>query len=468
MSGAALETWAVVGAVWVVAARPLGRYLVRVVNREPTVLDPWLTAIEHWCLGRLAGVGRRGAEPAPSGSLAWYGLGAMAVALACGWSARVLGTAAGPGSAVCAVFTVAALLGGMAAQLAVVLTGLRALGGHAPGRLALDWVRLLTRVALPLVLVLGIALAAAGVANSVQAPQALLDAARLVSGHSVPVAGLAFSGSANVIAVAAMGLLPVAVFRAAGPLTRSFALGRALPLVLVAWFGLVGVGVEWTSGIGLAGVPAAWGLSGAALHTAAGATLGLGAGPVLTGLWPDMVATAGQLAQVAGGPAGGGLLPLMGLAVLTAVVVNLMRGRSPVFLGRRVGLGAIVAGAALYGMRPVLVLGTLGVMAAIGPASGSLAMRVASVAASLGSPHLGAMPWAGALGVLSLVGTYAPWVIWLRWAGTGLRPEPRLRFEEGLVGGRAWLAALLIASVAMTALLFLPVLALAPVLGANS
>ncbi len=454
MPGAALETWAVVAAVWAVATRPLGRYVVRVVNREPTMLDPWLTRAEHWFVGRFGG---DALESSPS---FWrYGASALAVALGCGWAARLAGTAVGSAPPADAALAVAALLGGTAAQLAVVLVGLAALGGRAPGRMAVDWLRLVLRVLVPLVLVMDVVLTAAGVG----AAAALWDAARLVSGHSVAASSLVFSGSANVLAAACLGLLPLAVFYAAGPLTGRPALGRALPLVLVIWFGMVGAAVEWTSGSSLAGVPAAWGPAGAALHATAGAALGTGPGPVLTGVWPATLATAGQLAQVIGGPAGVGLLPLMGLAILTAVVVNLMQGRSPVFLGRRVGRGAILAGAVLYGTRPVLVLGTLGVLAVAGPRQGSLATRLTTVVATVASPHFGGT---GALGVVSLVATYVPWVVWLRWAETGVRVEPRLRFGEGLVGERAWLAALLAASVAMTALLFLPVLALAPVVGA--
>ncbi len=132
------------------------------------------------------------------------------------------------------------------------------------------------------------------------------------------------------------------------------------------------------------------------------------------------------------------------------------------FLGRRVGRGAILAGAVLYGTRPVLVLGTLAVLAVEGPRLGPLTTRLATVTAAVASPH---WPWTGALGVVSLIATYLPWAVWLRWAETGLMREPPLRFGDGLVGECAWLAALLTASVAMTALLFLPVLALAPVVG---
>lgn len=416
------------------------------------MLDPWLSGVEHWLVGPL---GRDAPEPSPS--LWRYGASALAVALACGWAAGRLG-ATGASTPTGAALAVAALLGGTAAQLAVVLAGLAALGGRAPGRMALDWLRLVLRVLVPLVLVMDVVLTAAGVG----APAALWDAARLVSGHTVGAASLVFSGSANVLAAACLGLLPLAVFYAAGPLTGRPALGRALPLVLVVWFGAVGAAVEWTSGLSRAGVPAAWGAAGAALHATAGAALGSGPGPVLTGVWPATLATAGQLAQVIGGPAGIGLLPLMGLAMLTAVVVNLMQGRSPVFLGRRVGRGAILAGAVLYGTRPVLVLGALGVLAIGGPRPGTLAALLGTVATTVASPH---WPWTGPLGVVSLVAAYLPWAVWLRWAETGLRREPPLRFGEGLVGERAWLAALLTASVAMTALLFLPVLALAPVVG---
>ncbi len=278
------------------------------------LLDPWLSGVEHWFVGRMGG---ESLEPSPG--LWRYGASALAVALGCGWAARLAGSAVGS-APTDAALAVAALLGGTAAQLAVVLVGLAALGGRAPGRMAVDWLRLVLRVLVPLVLVMDVVLTAAGVGE----PTALWDAGRLVSGHSVAASSLVFSGSANVLAAACLGLLPLAVFYAAGPLTGRPALGRALPLVLVIWFGVVGAAVEWTSGSSLAGVPAAWGAAGAALHATAGAALGTGPGPVLTGVWPVTLATAGQLAQVIGGPAGVGLLPLMGLAILTAVVVNMM------------------------------------------------------------------------------------------------------------------------------------------------
>lgn len=454
-----------VAAAWALATRPLGRYLVRVVNRESTVLDPWLAGVEHFWLRRLALAGGR----APG--WAGYVVGAAALSLAGGWLGQLpgptvglVGLAADGGRVVCRLLVPAAFL-------SVASTGLKALGGRGPGPLVPDVLRVLTRVLLPLGILVAAALAMAGVPSGLAhtGPRALLDAAGILAGQGISPARVGLPAAANWVGVVAMGLLPLAVFYSVGPLTGHRALGRAVTLLMGLGFAAL-VLVLAATATGGAGMPTAWGPAGSVLRWAAGAVLGSGRSRPPGAGAAEVAWVAGRLAQVIGGAGGAGLLPLMGLAVLVVMVVSLMQGQSPRWLGRPLGRHEIMAGAVLYGLRPVAVLAALALAAGVGRAPpGPLLVPLTHLSRVLGATSPGApAAWRGGLAAARVVAVYLPWAAWMALTRGWVQQAPRLRADAGLATTGAWLAALASASLIMAALLFVPVLALAPAVGGGS
>ena len=449
---AALALWALVAAAWALASRPLGRYLVRVLNGEATVLDPWLSGIEHLWMGRAAGKSR---------SWAGYVAGAAAASLVGGWLWQLPGPVGGAQGLVADGVRGTGLLLVPAASVAVAATGLRALGGRRPGAIVEDLLRLLTRLLFPLAILAALALAAAGDPGRL----ALMEACGLLAGRGIPAAIVGLPAAANLVGVVGMGLLPLAVFYSVGPLTGNRALGRALTLLMGLGFAALVLVLAATAG-DRAGMPTAWGPGGTLLRWAASSTLGAGRAGPPGGGGAQVAWLAGRLSEVIGGAVGAGLLPLMGLLVLVVVVVSLMKGHSPRFMGRPLGRHDILAGAVLYGMRPVLVLGALALLAGFGREPPAPLLSVlAHVARVLGSWAPGAAPWNGGLQLAGVVAAYVPWAAWIALVRGWAQGTPRLRADVGLGTTAAWLAALASASLVMTALLFLPVLALAPVVG---
>jgi K+-transporting ATPase ATPase A chain len=184
-----------------------------------------------------------------------------------------------------------------------------------------------------------------------------------------------------------------------------------------------------------------------------------------------------QLGEVAPGGTGSGLYGLLVLAVITVFVAGLMVGRTPEYLGKKIG-GREIKFASLYFLTtPVLVL--VGAAAAMATSNHETALNVGphgfsevlyaftSAANNNGSAFAGITVntpwWNTALGLAMLFGRFAPIVFVLGMAGSfaqqkhvpasaGTLPTHKPLFITMVVG----------VTVILVALTFLPALALGP------
>ncbi|MGC4893696.1 potassium-transporting ATPase subunit KdpA [Micromonospora sp. DT31] len=184
-----------------------------------------------------------------------------------------------------------------------------------------------------------------------------------------------------------------------------------------------------------------------------------------------------MLGEVAPGGVGAGLYGLLILAVITVFVAGLMVGRTPEYLGRKIGAREIKFASLYFLVTPALVL--TGTAAAFATGNASTALNVGphglsevlyaftSASNNNGSAFAGITVntpwWNTALGLCMLLGRFLPIIFVLALAGSLARQQPTPASEGTLPTHRPLFVGMVVGvTVVLVALTFLPALALGP------
>ncbi|MEE6259809.1 potassium-transporting ATPase subunit KdpA [Plantactinospora sonchi] len=184
-----------------------------------------------------------------------------------------------------------------------------------------------------------------------------------------------------------------------------------------------------------------------------------------------------MLGEVAPGGVGAGLYGLLILAVITVFVAGLMVGRTPEYLGKKIGAREIKFASLYFLVTPMLVL--IGTAAAFATGNNTTALNVGphglsevlyaftSASNNNGSAFAGITVntpwWDTALGLCMLLGRFLPIIFVLGLAGALARQKPVPASEGTLPTHRPLFVGLVVGvTVVLVALTFLPALALGP------
>jgi K+-transporting ATPase ATPase A chain len=184
-----------------------------------------------------------------------------------------------------------------------------------------------------------------------------------------------------------------------------------------------------------------------------------------------------MLGEVAPGGTGSGLYGLLILAVITVFVAGLMVGRTPEYLGKKIGSREIKFASLYFLITPALVL--VGTAAAFATGNNSTALNVGphglsevlyaftSASNNNGSAFAGITVntpwWDTALGLCMLLGRFLPIIFVLALAGSLARQAPTPASEGTLPTHRPLFIGMVVGvTVILVALTFLPALALGP------
>lgn len=235
-------------------------------------------------------------------------------------------------------------------------------------------------------------------------------------------------------------------------------------------------------GAALEGKEVRFGVSGSATYAAATTLTSTGSvnsfHDSYTALGGGVLLFNMALGEVAPGGAGAGLYGMLVLAVITVFVAGLMVGRTPEYLGKRIGIREIKFAALYFLVTPALVLA--GTATALATESGRAGMlgdgahgfsevlyAFTSAANNNGSAFAGLTantPWYNtALGLAMALGRFLPIIFVLALAGSLARQQPVPASAGTLPTHRPQFVALVVGvSVILVALTFLPALALGP------
>lgn len=409
-----------------------------------------------------------------------------------------------------------------AVGMAVAVALVRGFARHGTDRLGSFWVDLVrgtVRILLPLAFVAAVALLLGGVVQNLAGPADVttLDGATqtLVGG---PVAsqeaikdlgtnggGFFNANSAhpfenptpwtNLLEVFLLLAIPFSLPRTFGRMVGDRRQGYAIVGVMATiWAAAVAV-TTWAELRGLGTVPQAAGgamegkevrFGAAASALFAASTTGTSTGSVnsfhdsFTGLGGGVTLANMMLGEIAPGGVGAGLYGMLVLAVLTVFLAGVMVGRTPEYLGKKIGRREITVVALYVLTMPTLLL----VGAAVTAASPELAAAsvqdpgahglseilyaYASATNNNGSAFAGfaaATPYQNvALGVGMLLGRFVPIVLVLALAGSLARQQPAAVGAGTLpTHGPVFAGLLGFVAVVVAGLTFFPALALAPV-----
>ncbi len=184
-----------------------------------------------------------------------------------------------------------------------------------------------------------------------------------------------------------------------------------------------------------------------------------------------------MLGEVAPGGVGSGLYGMLVLAVITVFIAGLMVGRTPEYLGKKIGPREIKIASLYFLVTPALVL--IGVAAALATGNWRTALNTgphgfsevlyafASAANNNGSAFAGITVntawWNTALGIAMLLGRFLPIVLVLALAGSLAEQHPVPDSAGTLPTHRPLFIGMLIGvTIILVALTFLPALALGP------
>lgn len=190
-----------------------------------------------------------------------------------------------------------------------------------------------------------------------------------------------------------------------------------------------------------------------------------------------------MLGEVAPGGVGSGLYGLLILAVITVFVSGLMVGRTPEYLGKKIGAREMKLASLYFLVTPAIVL--IGTAAAFATGHNSTALNVGphglsevlyaftSAGNNNGSAFAGITVntpwWDTALGLAMLLGRFLPLVLVLALAGSLARQRPVPESEGTLPTHQPLFVGLVVGvTVVLVALTFLPALALGPIAEALS
>nr|WP_221381505.1 potassium-transporting ATPase subunit KdpA [Actinoplanes polyasparticus] len=185
-----------------------------------------------------------------------------------------------------------------------------------------------------------------------------------------------------------------------------------------------------------------------------------------------------MLGEAAPGGTGSGLYGLLILAIITVFVAGLMVGRTPEYLGKKIGAREMKLASSYFLITPALVL--IGTAAAFATGNNSTALNVGphglsevlyaftSASNNNGSAFGGITVntpwWDTALGLAMLLGRFLPMVLVLALAGSLARQKATPESEGTLPTHQPLFVGLVVGvTVVLVALTFLPALALGPI-----
>ncbi|MFF5564085.1 potassium-transporting ATPase subunit KdpA [Streptomyces sp. NPDC012623] len=300
-------------------------------------------------------------------------------------------------------------------------------------------------------------------------------------------------GVSNLFEIFLILLIPSAMTRTFGRMAGSLRQGYAiLAAMVVIWIGFTAL-MMWTefhhggrafdlAGGAMEGKEVRFGIGGSSIFAVAATLTSTGAVNSFlssyTGFGGGIAMLGMQLGEIAPGGVGSGLYGMLVMAVIAVFLAGLMVGRTPEYLGKKIGTREIKLAACYLLITPALVLCFTAVAVAL-PTAGSSAANpgphgfseilyaYTSAANNNGSAFAGLAadtPWFNTtLGVVMLVGRFVPMVFVLALAGSlaGQRPVPEslgtLRTDKPLFSG------VLVGTIMIVAgLTYFPALALGP------
>jgi K+-transporting ATPase ATPase A chain len=282
--------------------------------------------------------------------------------------------------------------------------------------------------------------------------------------------------------------LPRVFGRMVGQNRQGYAIVAVMAILAIAsialtnTFELVGNGtVPHAVGAAMEGKDVRFGVSNSATFAAATTLTSTGAvnsfHDSYTALGGMMPMANMMLGEVAPGGVGAGLYGLLILAVITVFVAGLMVGRTPEYLGKKIGAREIKFASLYFLITPALAL--IGTAAAFGSGHNSTALNVGphglsevlyaftSASNNNGSAFAGITVntpwWDTALGLCMLLGRFLPIIFVLGLAGSLARQKPVPASEGTLPTHRPLFVGMVVGvTVILVALTFLPALALGP------
>jgi K+-transporting ATPase ATPase A chain len=412
---------------------------------------------------------------------------------------------------------------GMAVAVALVRGFVRA-GSDRIGNFWVDLVRGVTRVLLPISFVAAIVLVALGVTMSLHAGvdvtgvdghQSTIALAPTASQEAIKELGTNGGGIynansahpfenpnalANLLEIFLLLVIPVCLTRTFGVLVGDRRQGHVLLAVMgVLWGGLLTVAwwaethpngpANLAAGAALEGKEIRFGIPGSVLFAVS--TTGTSTGAVnslhdsYTGLGGGVVLLNILLGEVAPGGVGAGLYGILVLAVIAVFLAGLMVGRTPEYLGKKLGRAEVTAAAiSLLAMPTVVLIGTGAALAQPAELATALAnsgahglsevlYAYASAANNNGSAFAGLTVtspfFQSTLALAMLFGRFVPILAVLALAGS-LAAQRRVEPGAGTLPTTGPLFGVLVGGtiVLVAALTFFPALALGPIAEALS
>jgi K+-transporting ATPase ATPase A chain len=390
------------------------------------------------------------------------------------------------------------------------------------GNFWVDLVRSVVRVLLPIAIIVAVLLVITGVVQNLAGPeqvQTLSGGSQTVPGGPVAsqevIKELGTNGGgfynansahpfenpnpvSNLIEIALMLIIPFALARSYGLMVGRPRNGHAVfAFMAVLW--IAGLAAAWiaeaahggvaahAAGAAMEGKEVRFGIPGSVLFdtTATGTSTGaVNATPAsFTGLGGGMLMLNMMLGEVSPGGTGSGLYGALVIAILAVFLAGLMIGRTPEFLGKRIGRREITY-VALYSLAMPTVLLAGAAIAAVKPAA--LAARTNSGAAGLSeilyaftsASNNNGSAFAGlsadstfynvGLGLCMLVGRFVLIALVLALAGSLAAQVPRPAAGSLPTHTPLFVGLHVATAVIVTGLTFFPALALAPIASAVS
>jgi K+-transporting ATPase ATPase A chain len=298
----------------------------------------------------------------------------------------------------------------------------------------------------------------------------------------------------NLISIYLMLLVPFAMASAFGRIVRDRRQGRAVlsvmavlltaGIALLTWAEMAAPGTApQLAGGALEGKETRFGEAASALFAAV--TTGTSTGAV-NAMHDSLTAPGGgvamfgmMLGEISPGGVGSGLYGMLMLAVVTVFLCGLMVGRTPEYLGKKIGQREIVLVAAYVLATPVLLLAGIAVAVTAndgvaglqesGPHGFSEALYAVASAANNNGSGFGGLTsgtpfWNTLLGLLMLFGRFLPMLFVLALAGRFAAQPPAPPSAGTLPTHRPLFVALLTGvALVVVGLTYVPVLALGPI-----